>query len=238
MNNTPTSSSPKRFAQGFTLIELLVVIAIIAILAAILFPVFARARENARRSSCQSNLKQVGLGIAQYTQDYDETFPRQDNVGVQNFGTLAPHRSWAIAIQPYLKSYQIFKCPSAVELGGVNAPNAATPIPSVNSYFYSEVFNGRAMAAVQSPSTIIQVHEFQTSNLTFLRPRFVGTGYQEWMGGSYNVNHFEGANFLFADGHVKYRNRNDVSAREFGLNSDLRGQQSATGIALDPNQVG
>ena len=61
---------------GFTLIELLVVFAIIAILAAILFPVFARARENARRASCQSNLKQIGLGIMQYTQDYDEKMPR------------------------------------------------------------------------------------------------------------------------------------------------------------------
>src|SRR5471032_187855 len=61
--------------KGFTLIELLVVIAIIAILAAILFPVFARARENARRASCQSNLKQIGLGFQQYSQDYDERFP-------------------------------------------------------------------------------------------------------------------------------------------------------------------
>src|SRR5689334_5202516 len=76
---------------GFTLIELLVVIAIIAILAAILFPVFARARENARRASCQSNLKQIGLGIMMYTQDYDETFPRSaiggftyQNSGVNN----------------------------------------------------------------------------------------------------------------------------------------------------------
>jgi prepilin-type N-terminal cleavage/methylation domain-containing protein len=66
---------PCRKKRAFTLIELLVVIAIIAILAAILFPVFARARENARRSSCQSNLKQIGLGVLQYTQDYDETLP-------------------------------------------------------------------------------------------------------------------------------------------------------------------
>ena len=73
-----TSLSPQtlhRRTTAFTLIELLVVIAIIAILAAILFPVFARARENARRSSCQSNLKQIALGIKQYTQDYDEKFP-------------------------------------------------------------------------------------------------------------------------------------------------------------------
>jgi len=65
--------------QGFTLIELLVVIAIIAILAAILFPVFARARENARKSSCQSNLKQIGTGLMMYVQDYDETFPTERN---------------------------------------------------------------------------------------------------------------------------------------------------------------
>src|SRR5438093_9492423 len=69
--------------SGFTLIELLVVIAIIAILAAILFPVFGRARENARRSSCQSNLKQLSLGMLQYTQDYDERFPSSSATGLQ-----------------------------------------------------------------------------------------------------------------------------------------------------------
>src|SRR5687767_1588685 len=84
---------------GFTLIELLVVIAIIAILAAILFPVFARARENARRASCQSNLKQLGLSFAQYTQDFDERYP----MGIMNDqGTLHPNRNvdlqigWAV----------------------------------------------------------------------------------------------------------------------------------------------
>jgi prepilin-type N-terminal cleavage/methylation domain-containing protein len=71
--------------KAFTLVELLVVIAIIAILAAILFPVFARARESARRASCQSNLKQIGLGVMRYTQDYDERMPRNDS-GVKNVG--------------------------------------------------------------------------------------------------------------------------------------------------------
>ena len=89
--------------RGFTLIELLVVIAIIAILAAILFPVFARARENARRASCSSNLKQIGLGLLQYTQDFDETMPGHN---MQN-GTL-----WMDVIQPYVKSAQLFDCPS------------------------------------------------------------------------------------------------------------------------------
>ncbi len=90
--------------KGFTLIELLVVIAIIAILAAILFPVFARARENARRSSCTSNLKQIGLGVLQYVQDFDESMPGH-NMAVQ-------HQLWMDVIQPYIKSEQVFTCPS------------------------------------------------------------------------------------------------------------------------------
>src|SRR4028119_227565 len=96
-------------SRGFTLIELLVVISIIAILAAILFPVFARARENARRSSCQSNLKQIALGIKQYTQDYDELFPNQIN---PNASSARPPVAWADAIQPYIKSLQLYQCPS------------------------------------------------------------------------------------------------------------------------------
>jgi prepilin-type N-terminal cleavage/methylation domain-containing protein len=86
--------------KGFTLIELLVVIAIIAILAAILFPVFAKAREKARQISCASNEKQLGLGIIQYVQDYDERFP--DYAG--DYG-------WAGQIYPYVKSTGVYKCP-------------------------------------------------------------------------------------------------------------------------------
>ena len=98
------SFSNRRHAQGFTLIELLVVIAIIVILAAILYPVFARARENARRSSCQSNLKQIGLSLIQYSQDYDELYLNAGNDG----GTFV----WQDALAPYAKSTQIFQCPS------------------------------------------------------------------------------------------------------------------------------
>lgn len=87
------------YKRGFTLIELLVVIAIIGILAAILFPVFARARENARRASCQSNLRQIALGIMQYTQDHDEKFMRFQG-------------GWTWLVEPYLKSTQIWQCPS------------------------------------------------------------------------------------------------------------------------------
>ena len=92
--------------KAFTLIELLVVIAIIAILAAILFPVFARARENARKSSCLSNMKQLGLGVAQYVQDYDSNYPVTPNQG----GTYGP--GWTKVLFPYVKSAQIFRCPS------------------------------------------------------------------------------------------------------------------------------
>ncbi len=93
----------RKMRRGFTLIELLVVIAIIAILAAILFPVFAKAREKARQASCASNLKQLGLAITQYTQDYDENLP---NSCLNTVGT------WRYMIYPYVKSTGVYKCPS------------------------------------------------------------------------------------------------------------------------------
>src|SRR3954469_24153437 len=95
--------SPNR---GFTLIELLVVIAIIALLAAILFPVFGRARENARRSNCLSNLKQVGLGVMQYVQDHDEIYPLVGQGLTVNAFTPGT-KGWASSIQRYLKNRQI-----------------------------------------------------------------------------------------------------------------------------------
>ncbi|RYG69525.1 DUF1559 domain-containing protein [bacterium] len=108
--NTPNRLTfANKARSGFTLIELLVVIAIIAILAAILFPVFGRARENARRSSCQSNLKQIGLGIMQYSQDYDERMP-SGRMSLNNADNVGGH--WQVLMQPYVKSYQVFRCPS------------------------------------------------------------------------------------------------------------------------------
>src|SRR6476619_5776509 len=95
-----------RYRHGFTLIELLVVIAIIAILAAILFPVFASAREKERQTSCISNSKQLGTAVMMYNQDYDELMPL--------FRVATPRNTWAGLIQPYIKSWSMAKCPNQV----------------------------------------------------------------------------------------------------------------------------
>ncbi|HEY3281508.1 MAG TPA: DUF1559 domain-containing protein [Armatimonadota bacterium] len=95
-----------RHQRGFTLIELLVVIAIIAILAAILFPVFARARETARMTSCTNNMKQLGLALHTYLNDYDDTFP------LNRFPDAYPQYNWKRAIRSYMKSVSVYQCPS------------------------------------------------------------------------------------------------------------------------------
>src|SRR5690606_27636072 len=107
-----------RYRFGFTLIELLVVIAIISILAAILFPVFARARDSARRASCMNNMKQIGLGLMQYAQDYDERYPRQtsgteSNYVVWDYSAPTSEENWIKSIYPYVKSWQLFRCSSS-----------------------------------------------------------------------------------------------------------------------------
>ncbi len=113
----------RRFA--FTLIELLVVIAIIAILAAILFPVFAQAREKARQASCQSNMKQLGTAMLMYEQDYDDTVPCYVNKTTVS-ATLAASQFWANALEPYVKLRQLWYCPSFARDSGAPSANSTT----------------------------------------------------------------------------------------------------------------
>jgi prepilin-type processing-associated H-X9-DG protein/prepilin-type N-terminal cleavage/methylation domain-containing protein len=157
MRTTTTPSEARK--AGFTLLDLLVVIAIISLLAAILFPVFGRVRENARRSSCQSNLKQIGLGALQYVQDYDTHFmmcvvntsgPYSDSVP---FG-------WSQALQPYLKSFQILQCPSEP-----NGPPATSGMGNSNGYtdyYYNRTLDG---GWIYTNSTGTLLDTFSTAGL-------------------------------------------------------------------------
>lgn len=130
--------------QAFTLIELLVVIAIIAILAAILFPVFAQARESARKISCLSNFRQINTGIQMYTQDYDETLVPADTNGysIGCLGCGRPDYVWPELVQSYMKNWQIFRCPSDPhandrELSVSNYDDVTPLSPSNQNYYYS-----------------------------------------------------------------------------------------------------
>lgn len=136
--------------SAFTLIELLVVIAIIAILAAILFPVFARARENARKSSCMSNLKQVGLGIIQYQQDYDEKFPMTH----YNDAAGAEVR-WFEMVGPYMKSGAKYGNNRYSGAGGVwNCPSLPTEQPAVYGVHYDLFRDGFPYSGTPTTTSI------------------------------------------------------------------------------------
>lgn len=137
--------------RAYTLIELLVVIAIIGILSAILFPVFATAREKARQTACASNMKQIGLAIMQYVQDYDETYPLTCfgfTQGETNNPVPAALAQWSDVVQPYVKSYKVFVCPSNPRSGQVSTwpYSGQTPISyGVNGYSLYSFGNPRAL---------------------------------------------------------------------------------------------
>jgi len=195
--------------RGFTLIELLVVIAIIAILAAILFPVFARARENARKSTCQSNLKQMATAMLMYAQDYDETLCVERHERSQSFIQI---------IAPYVKNVKVFDCPSQRATSTLNYNGE-------RSYGYAEVFFGASLATIQRPADAVLLAD-QTPN-TYMgawwlfRPSRGNrdangdpsdgsksttwtTNTQVWL--NFCARHNGVGNVAFADGHVKAMN--------------------------------
>ena len=205
--------------NGFTLIELLVVIAIIAILAAILFPVFARARENARRASCQSNLKQIGLGMMQYTQDHDERYPSNGwtctsvQVAAQQYACTSTSATvlWYHPLDPYLKSVQIYNCPSYT--GTIQTRNSAGMwvYASAASYGWNVYQTGTGTTGIVTPFHLASLASVESPATTILVTEG-NPGYYRVSGAvptTSNTNpvgtrHLDGVNFLWADGHVKW----------------------------------
>lgn len=238
-----TPSSRINVRRGFTLIEVLVVVAIIALLAAILFPVFARAREQARRSSCASNLKQLGLAIAQYTQDYDERLPLYSygngHLGSSGYATGDGAR-WADIIFPYTKSTQIFDCPSGnnkMTLFGQSydiltySYGYATPTAADSLFGVA----GRHMSEIQDAAgTIMMVDDGRSEDgtgnegmgrvipnaadtLDTLSGKVNGVRHT---GAAQNELTSHGFNAAYADGHVKWVRLTDTFPAQWTVTTD------------------
>ena len=201
--------------KGFTLIELLVVIAIIAILAAILFPVFARAREKARQTSCLNNVKQIALGCHMYFQDYDEHLlnyrhERPGNTGIK----------WQHMIEPYVKNAQIYLCPSGDRYRSNGSPAAAHYGWSYQylSFFpYSSV--AATLAEITKPAETIMVGESAAAGWGSVVYAPVSASWKATYTDVYNrpSRHNQGANYGFCDGHAKWLR--DTEAAEVSSNS-------------------
>ncbi len=197
--------------KGFTLIELLVVIAIIAILAAILFPVFARAREKARQTSCLSNVKQIALATMMYTQDYDETLPMNYfDTGVSGSvqypgGGTSRGMIWPNPVYPYVNNIQVFNCPSYNYKWSGNY--SGKQAYGLNRHITGNNGPSRGLAEITRPAETIltaDTHEDvgASSQSYYIRRT------QAWTGDVCRSiipdRHNGGANFGFCDGHAKW----------------------------------
>jgi len=190
--------------RGFTLIELLVVIAIIAILAAILFPVFAKAREKARQASCLSNVKQIGVAVLQYCQDYDEKLPQGSCVG---WNATSPN-SHEMGLMPYIKNTQVFVCPSRQTYTLTN--NLVTPpVTYPASYAFNYLLastSGGSMAQIPAPAEMVYCVDALTPWIDgdiWVWQRISGSGTGIW-NGQPCAAHNEGVNIAYLDGHGKW----------------------------------
>lgn len=165
MEHSVNIKSSYRYS-GFTLIELLIVVAIIGILAALLFPVFARARENARRASCQSNLKQLGLGFLQYAQDYDEKLPCGTRATTISGVTFTTGIGWSGQIYNYVKNSQVYACPSDTTRATVGTSVVSYAynlnIPGFN-YGVTTSYNLTSISILQAPTLTVLLCEVSNS---------------------------------------------------------------------------
>jgi len=230
-----------RIARAFTLIELLVVIAIIAILAAILFPVFAKAREKSRQTSCQSNAKQIGVGMLSYCQDYDERYAIDSNGGswptsMLNVGQATANPTygylyWGTHYQAYVKNSQLWKCPSEkggndqyqTDGSGSNATVASYNGFGLNPWIEQGGANSTRLAAITHPAELIVCHDSYEANLddngdTFAPQTGQTVNLTQHRGSAARMaeywRHNDTANILWADGHVKTLPRTDSIPRE------------------------